>query len=238
MTGPSLLAMRWEDVVFAHWAIDPAIVATKLPADLSVDTFDGNAYLSVVGFDMRDIRPRGFPLGRSFPELNLRTYVQGDAGPGIYFFNLDADDALSVALARRLFRLSYYRAEIEIEEGDDGVLIRSHRTDDSVPPTDFDATCRPRGDPDEPEPGTLAWFLTERYRFYANVGGGDHLFVGTVDHPSWPLQSAALTIRENDLFRVNGFETPSEDPLVHYSPGVDVTAGAALPLAATGSLWG
>ncbi len=238
MSGPSLLAMRWEDVLFAHWAVDPETVAAKLPAGLSIDTFDGNAYLSVVGFDMRDIRPRGLPFGRSFPELNLRTYVQGDAGPGIYFFNLDADDVLSVALARRLFRLSYYRAEIEIGETDGGIRVRSHRTDDSAPPADFDATCRPKGETTAHEPDSLAWFLTERYRFYANVGGGDRLFVGTVDHPPWPLQTGELTIRENDLFTANGFETPPADPLVHYSPGVDVTAGAALPLTKEGSILG
>jgi len=232
MAGPALLTMRWETVLFAHWAVDPAAVEAKLPSPLSVETFDGTAYLGVVGFDMQDIRPRGSPIGRSFPELNLRTYVDGDAGPGIYFFNLDAADGLSVALARRLFRLSYYRAEIAIEQTDAGIRYRSHRTDETAPRADFDATCRPRGDAGAVEPGSLPWFLTERYRFYANVGGGDRVFVGEVDHPPWPLRSADLTVRENDLFTANGFETPAEDPLVHFSPGVDVTAGLARPLSA------
>ncbi|WP_136717823.1 YqjF family protein [Halorientalis salina] len=230
MAGPSLLTMRWADVLFAHWAVDPETVDTTLPSDLSVDTYDGNAYLSVVGFDMQDIRPRGSPVARSFPELNLRTYVDSDAGPGIYFFNLDADDALSVALARRLFRLSYYRAEMSIEETGDGIRYRSHRTDETAPSADFDATCRPDGEPETPEQGSLPWFLTERYRFYANVGGGDRLFVGEVEHPPWPLQSATLTVEENDLFVANGFGTPAGEPLVQYSAGVDVTAGMARPL--------
>jgi len=45
--------MRWEDVLFAHWPVDPAIVRPTLPDGLDVDLFEGDAYLSVVAFVMR-----------------------------------------------------------------------------------------------------------------------------------------------------------------------------------------
>jgi hypothetical protein len=72
--------MRWRDTLFASWPVDPDLVAPRLPAGLAVDTFDGDAYLSVVPFAIEDIRPEGLParLGRSTPELNLRTYVAGE----------------------------------------------------------------------------------------------------------------------------------------------------------------
>ena len=96
-----LLRMRWDDVVFAHWRVTPEVVAARLPDELTVATYDGDAWLGVVGFVMSEIRPRGVPVGRSFPELNLRTYVTGpDGGRGVYFFSLDAADRLGVSMGR------------------------------------------------------------------------------------------------------------------------------------------
>jgi uncharacterized protein YqjF (DUF2071 family) len=221
--------MRWADVLFAHWAVEPAVVDATLPEGLSADTYDGEAYLGVVGFRMESIRPRGAPVGLSFPELNLRTYVDGPDGPGIYFFNLDADDRLGVTVARRLFRLPYYQARMRVTETGDGFRLRSARVHSGAPLAGFDGTYRPTGEPSEPDPGSLAHFLTERYRFYVADDGG-RVYVGPVDHPPWPLQGAELEIRENDLFAANGFDDPDGDPLVHYSSGVDVEASALRPV--------
>lgn len=220
----SLLRMRWANIFFAHWPADPEVVGAALPEGLAVDTYDGEAYLGVVGFRMSNIRPVGVPLSRSFPELNLRTYVDGPAGPGIYFFNLDAEDPLGVSLARRLFKLPYYRAEMRMDRTADGFRFRSDRTHDGVPGMAFDGIVEPRGTPSEQPPDSLAAFLTERYRFYAASDGG-RLYAGTVEHPRWRLQPATLTAERNDLFTVNGFAHPPGDPLVHYSSGTDVTAG-------------
>ena len=139
--------MTWRDALFCHWPVDPAVVAETLPDRLSVATHDGEAYLGVVAFVMDDIRPRGTPVGLSFPELNLRTYVDGPDGPGVYFYNLDADDRLGVSVARRLFALPYYRAEMRAmrPEGADGVEFRSRRTHRGVPSARFDATYAPTG---------------------------------------------------------------------------------------------
>lgn len=108
------LEMTWRDALFCHWPVDPAVVSGTLPDRLSAATHEGDAYLSVVAFVMDDIRPPGAPVELSFPELNLRTYVVGPDGPGVYFYNLDADDRLGVAVARRLFALPYYRAEMDV----------------------------------------------------------------------------------------------------------------------------
>ncbi|WP_280536203.1 DUF2071 domain-containing protein [Halopenitus sp. POP-27] len=114
MFGRDPIEMTWEDVGFLHWPVDPATVADRLPDRLEVATVDGDAYLGVVPFVMRDIRIRGLPIGLSFVELNLRTYVDGPAGPGVYFHSLDADDPIGVAIARTLFALPYYRADASV----------------------------------------------------------------------------------------------------------------------------
>ena len=219
-----LLRMRWDDVVFAHWPVDPETVAATLPAELDVATHAGNAWLGVVGFVMSEIRPRGAPLARSFPELNLRTYVTGPGseGRGVYFFSLDAADRLGVSIARRAFRLPYFRAEMRHTRDDGAMTLRSRRTHADAPAARFDASYRPTGDEFTPEPGTLEAFLTENYRFYTR---GARVYAGDIAHDPWRLAEATATVRSNTLWSANGFESPGSDPLVHYSPGIDVTAG-------------
>ncbi|QHS16094.1 YqjF family protein [Halopenitus persicus] len=199
MLGRDPIGMTWTDVAFLHWPVDPAVVADRIPDRLEVATVDGDAYLGVVPFRMDDIRLRGLPIGLSFVELNLRTYVDGPAGRGVYFHSLDADDPIGVAIARTLFALPYYRADASVrrEYGTadpsadrhanaaggaatpdppvTAVHFRSRRTHPGVDPVAFDATVRPADsandpEPAPPEPGTRAAFLVENYRFYATAG--------------------------------------------------------------------
>ena len=215
--------MRWDDVVFAHWRVPPATVSAQLPDEVDVATYDGDAWLGVVGFVMSEIRPRGVPVGRSFPELNLRTYVTGpDGGRGVYFFSLDAADRLGVSVARGAFRLPYYRAEMRHTRDDGTMTLRSRRTHADAPPARFDASYRQTGSAGPPDPGSLEAFLTENYRFYTQ---GGRLYAGDIDHEPWPLAPATATIRSNTLFSAGGFDAPTSEPVVHYSPGIDVTAG-------------
>lgn len=227
MLGRRWLEMTWRDGLFLHWPVAPDLVAETLPDRLSVATHGGDAYLGVVPFVMEDVRPRGAPFGLSFPELNLRTYVDGPNGRGVYFYNLDAADPVGVHVARRLFALPYYRAEMDVraEEPDDDEARRihftSHRTHRGAPPAHFDATYEPVGEPLEAESGSLDAFLVENYRFYA---AGRRLYCGEISHEPWPLQDAAVTVRANTLFDANGFDHPDGDPITHYSESVEVTA--------------
>lgn len=221
MLGRRWLEMRWRDGLFLHWPVDPAVVAETLPERLSVVTHDGDAYLGVVPFVMSEIRPRGVPVGLSFPELNLRTYVDGPNGPGVYFYSLDASDPLGVAVARRLFALPYYRADATVRREGDRVHFRSRRTHAGAPPAAFDATYEPDGEAFVPDPDSRAAFLVENYRFYA---AGRHLYCGAIDHDPWRLRDTTVTVRRNTLFEANGFERPDGGPIGHYADPIDVSA--------------
>ncbi|ACV48810.1 MULTISPECIES: YqjF family protein [Halomicrobium] len=219
-----LLSMEWRNVLFAHWPVPVETVAQSLPEGLSVDTFDGSAWLGVVPFRMADIRPRGSPIGRSFYELNLRTYVTLDGQPGVYFYNLDADDRLGVAVARRLFRLPYYRARMTAHRHGSRTRLQSVRTHPDAPDVRFRASFEPTGLPEPARDDSLAAFLTERYRFYVADDRG-RIYFADIDHPPWDLQPATVTFDRNDLFAASGFDAPDSERVVHFSPGLDVTAG-------------
>ena len=101
--APWLMRQTWHDLLFAHWPVDKAALAAKLPSSLTLDLYDGEAWLAVVPFHMTNVAPHGVPSlpGMSaFPELNVRTYVRVGDQPGVYFFSLDAANALAVVDAR------------------------------------------------------------------------------------------------------------------------------------------
>ena len=261
------LFMGWRHVCFANWPVDPELVRRQLPERLTLDTDDGQAWLSVVPFTNVDVRPRVFPAGTgvALPELNLRTYVTVDGTPGVYFFSLDADGILAVVGARLFHHLPYYYADIDLTDADidrtdadidrtDAAVDRTDadidRTDADVDHTDndidlveehgrirftcrrrhpgarpvaFDATYGPSGDRTETEPGTLAHFLTERYRYYTEAPDGSIRYAD-IQHEPWPVYDADVEIAENTLFEANGFASPETDPVHLYSPGVETIA--------------
>jgi uncharacterized protein len=219
------VAMGWRHLLFANWPVDPAVVDERLPNGLTADTYDGRAWLSVVPYLNVDVRPRGFPeiTGFALPELNLRTYVRCDGEPGIYFFNLDAEGVLGVVAARLTHRLPYYNATIEMDRDGEQIAFESERRHPGAPAADFAATYEPVGESFVPEPGSLAAFLTERYRYYTtgHLGG---LRYADLAHEPWTLRPATVAFETNELFEANGFEAPDASPVCYYSRGVNIVS--------------
>jgi len=219
------LHMGWRHVLFANWPVSPGVVRPHLPRSLTLDTYQGDAWLSVVPFTNVDVRPTRVPSGLGFrlPELNLRTYVTHDGDPGVYFFSLDAEGALGVLGARVFHHLPYYYARIDLDVDGDRVRFASRREHPGARPVRFRATYKPTGEAFRAEPGSLSAFLTERYAYYTESGDGD-LRYAEIDHEPWPLYDAEVTIEADALFEANGFEHPESDPVHLYSPGVVTTA--------------
>ena len=58
-----MLKMRWEDLLFLHWPVEPDVVRPHLPGGLELDTYDGRAWLGVVPFTMASTRFRWLAAG-------------------------------------------------------------------------------------------------------------------------------------------------------------------------------
>ena len=222
------LSMGWRHVLFANWPIDPGIVESHIPERLTLDTDDGRAWLSVVPFTNVDVRPRVVPagMGIALPELNLRTYVTYDGEPGVYFFSLDADGIVAVIGARLFHHLPYYFASIDLAVEPDRVRFTGRRRHPGARPVVFEATYGQSGGRKNVEPGSLAHFLTERYRYYTEGPDGTIRYA-TVEHEPWELYDAVVEIEENTLFAANGFPTPDTEPVHLYSPGVETIASTS-----------
>lgn len=217
--------MGWRQLLFANWAVDPAAVAARIPDGLDVDTFDGRAWLSVVPFTNEAIRPRGLPatVGMDLPELNLRTYVTCEGRSGVYFFSLDAPRRLAVYAARRLHHLPYYHAHVEMESPGTEVQFTCRRCHPGARAAALQVTYEPAGDAFVPDEGTLAGFLVDRTRLFAEAPDGTIRHTA-VHHPSWRLTPATADIDQNTVIRAAGFDQPTGPPIHFVSPGVDVVA--------------
>ncbi|WP_435320537.1 YqjF family protein [Haloarchaeobius sp. TZWSO28] len=219
------LAMGWRHLLFENYPVDPAVLDAHLPDALDVDTFDGDGWLSVVPFTNVDVRPKGLParLGFDLPELNLRTYVTCDGEPGVYFFSLDAQGVLGVLGARVFQHLPYFYARIRLAGEDGKVRFDSRRLHPGDRPAHYTATYGPSGEPFQSTEDPLARFLVERYRLYTQ-GRDESVRYANVDHEPWTLYPAEATVDRDTLFAASGFEHPDTEPVLYYSPGVDVTA--------------
>ncbi len=228
------MAMRWHDLLFMHWPIDAALLRPHLPQRLSLDTFDGSAWIGIVPFQMSGIRPRllpAFPVVSRFAELNVRTYVSIEGKPGVWFFSLDAASRIAVEVARRTFHLNYCHARMSCDRAGDVVTYASDRTHRGMSAATFSATYRPTGPAKRSLPGTIEHFLTERYCLYAEARDG-RLFRGEIAHQPWPLRPAEAEVRENTMTRQLGFELPPPRPLLHFADRLDVVAWRLEPVKA------
>lgn len=232
--GGWVMSQHWNDLLFAHWPMAADAIAPRLPAGLEVDQFQGSAWLGVVPFSMDRVKVRGLPTVpglRSFPELNLRTYVRDQitGTPGVYFFSLDAANPFAVMIARGIFQLPYFWAQMKMtarSEREYSFYSRRHLT---RKPVVFSARYRGLGATRqllESRAGSMEYFLTERYCLFTRDPLG-RLLRANIQHAPWTLEHAEAEIERNDLARAAGFELPAEKPLLHYSRHLAVYVWAA-----------
>ena len=74
------MIQTWSHIIWAHWPVDPSVVASLLPPGLTPETFDGAAWVGLIPFQMSELRLPGALSGltslvgvRSFGEVNVRT---------------------------------------------------------------------------------------------------------------------------------------------------------------------
>ena len=215
--GPWLMRQTWNDLLFAHWPVERAALRPLVPAPFQIDLFDGQAWVGVVPFFMTDVTPRlvpPLPWVSAFPELNVRTYVTVDDKPGVYFFSLDAGNAVAVGAARTLLNLPYHSAQMSSEIRDGEVHYRCRRG--GARPAEFEAVYHGMEDRYPPMPRTLEHFLTERYCLYA-LNHRSIAYRLEIHHLPWALESAQATIVKNTMTDAAGIRLPPMAPMLHFS---------------------
>lgn len=224
---PPVMFQKWRELLFLHWQVEPNEIQQTLPPGLQVDTYADKAYLGIVPFYMCDVRPRFCPAvpGLSnFLEINLRTYVYDENGvAGVWFYSLDANQWLAVQLARTFFKLPYFYASMSAKRDVTGEISYSTWRRGSEPAERSHFHYQALGPLRHAEPGSLEFFLVERYILFTTSDGSGRLAAGQVHHPPYPICEAAVPVWDANLIGLGGFELPLRDPdHILMSPGVTV----------------
>ena len=220
--GTPVMHQSWGKLLFMHWELPVEMLRPHIPLPLEIDTFKDKSYIALTPFTMWDVRPiltPPIPWLSAFHELNCRTYVHLGDEPGVWFFSLDANSALGVWGARLLYHLPYYYSQIDLLEQERTIDYRLRRPAEKS--AKFNATWTVEdGEPFHAIPGSIEFFLTERYCLFTEHNG--KIYRCRINHEAWPLRYAKLDSFETDLFEANGLATPNGDPMIHFGGPVDV----------------
>ncbi|WP_020527281.1 YqjF family protein [Flexithrix dorotheae] len=229
---PSMF-QKWQELLFIHWEIDPEIIQKTLPKGLYVDTFEGKTYLGLVPFYMRGIRPSFFPAVpgiSNFLEVNVRTYVHDKNGvPGVWFYSLDANQRLAVKIARAFFKLPYHYAKMKASIHQENKIKYASKRVGDTKISNFEYT--PKGEIFEAQPGSLHFFLAERYILFSYNPHKDQLYSGQVYHKPYPLSEAEVTNYDKHLLGLNRLDPGAKQPISYlFSKGVNVDVFSIKPV--------
>ena len=215
---------NWGMLLFMHWPVAADLLRPLIPDPLVVDTQDGLAWIGVTPFTMWGVRPAFVPplpyLSESH-ELNVRTYVHLDGVPGVWFFSLDANNAAAALAARAAFHLPYFGARMSLERRDRTISFSSKRAHRQAAgagavagaPAEFEAVWTAGERLPPCEPGSLGFFLTERYCLYSARKG--RIYRVRILHEPWPLHAARLSSYRSTMLEAQGLPSPMGEPLLH-----------------------
>jgi uncharacterized protein YqjF (DUF2071 family) len=213
--SPWIMRQTWHDLLFAHWPISPHLMRPRVPAQLGLDLFQGQAWIGIVPFRMSHVRLRSLPpmpTVSAFPELNVRTYVTVADRPGVYFFSLDAASLGAVWAARALYHLPYFHAEMRIDTAAGRLSYSSRRKQGQA---ELRASYHAVSPVRLRERQSLAYWLTERYCLYTVDRG--RVYRGEVHHLPWLLADAAAHFEKNTMAGAAGIALPDCAPLLHFA---------------------
>jgi uncharacterized protein YqjF (DUF2071 family) len=206
--GERLFVAGWTHALMVHFEVPAAALQRAVPFPL--DLWRGRAFVSLVAFTMRGMRPviggrMGALLFRPLAThdfLNVRTYVRHHGEPGIHFIAEWLNNRLAAALGPVAFGLPYRHGQIEYQNDwrRDGLRgqVADVRTGGKLiywgrlPEPEVFQPC---------QIGSLDEWLMERYIAFNSAGGCRRSF--RVWHPPWPQCPAEVAIREKSLLTRN-----------------------------------
>lgn len=225
-----LFICDWASALFVNFEVDQNILRREVPYEL--DTFDGKAYVSLVAFTIRRLRPRFggrvgewlfSPIG-THGFLNVRTYVRHRGVVGIYFMMEWLDNRLSVLMGPPTFGLPYRYGKLDYRHDEKNGILS-----DSVQAGNERFVSRATFDPNRKftacARGSVDNFIMERYVAFTARGARRLLF--KVGHDAWMQTPVNVAIQDAGLLVRHCTWYPSAKLSgANYSPGVcDVAVG-------------
>ena len=192
MPKPFLTA-EWRNLLMANYTIDPAVLKPHLPCRTELDDFNGNYFVSLVGFLFCNTKVLGLPIPfhRTFEEVNLRFYVRYKEGNnwrrGVVFLKEIVPRHMITFVANTLYGENYttHRMYHEWKQTEDNLDVCYYW---KVGPEWNYLKAVAKAEPSALASGSEEEFITEHYWGYTFVNENCS---GTyqVAHPSWRVHN-------------------------------------------------
>ena len=233
---PVFLSAAWRHLVMLNYAIDPAVLAPRIPRGVELDYFEGTCYVSIVGFLFCDTKVTGIsiPFHRNFEEVNLRFYVRREVGGelrrGVVFVKELVPRFMIAQVARVVYNEPYEAVAMSHDVASEAGYYEYG----------WDYARRPglvagtrTAQLAMAAPDSEAAFITEHYWGYTRLRNG-----GTaeyqVEHPAWRTAPLATHRFDADVEALYGAEfvpclsAPPHSAIVAEGSGIVVRRGTKL----------
>ena len=192
------LTADWRHLLMLNYPVDEACLRPLLPTGTELDRWDGEAYISMVGFLFLNTRVLGVPIPfhRNFEEVNLRFYVRHKSDNewrrGVVFVKEIVRRRAIAVVARGVYSENYVALPMgHTADLDETTLRANARVGYNWGAGSSVATlfARAEGKPILPAQGSQEEFIAEHYWGYtAQRDGGTKEY--HVEHPAWRVWSA------------------------------------------------
>lgn len=179
----------------ANYTVNPDLLLPYMPPLTEPDSFNGQYYISLVGFLFRNVKIRGLsiPWHRHFPEVNLRFYVRHFDGNqwkrGVVFISEIVPKPAITLVANTLYREHYSTLPMQYNwETRVGLLHTGYQWKKNKKWNQIGVVTGLQ--PEPLQSGSEAEFITEHFHGYTRYG--KHTAAYEVAHPRWdiyPVQS-------------------------------------------------
>jgi hypothetical protein len=184
------LTAAWRDLVMLSYAIDPGVLAPRVPAGTTLDLAGGRALVSVVGFRFLGTRVLGVrvPGHADFDEVNLRFYVRretpaGEVRRGVVFIRELVPRAAVTWLAQWAYGEPY--RTLPMRSAVSGGLASRHFTYEWRRQASWEGlTATVTGEPRLPPADSEEAFITQHHWGYGRRRDGATLEY-EVEHVPW-----------------------------------------------------
>ena len=193
------LTAEWNNLIMANYLIDPAILLPYLPANTELDFYNGECYVSLIGFMFEKTKILGLtvPFHVNFEEINLRFYVRVKDGDtwkrGAVFIKEIVPKFAITLVANTLYREKYVTLPTKhfYKEINGDIELGYHWKFKGIW-NKLEATVEKESS--RMKPGSKQEFIAEHYWGYAKYSNST-TFEYAVQHPSWLVH----TVKKYDI---------------------------------------
>ena len=203
----TFLTAEWRKLAIINYSVEPSILLPYVPYGTELDYWNGQCYVSLVGFRFINTKLKGIsvPFHKDFEEINLRFYVRYKEGNtwkrGVTFIKEIVPKRALALVANTIYKEKYITLATKHNlMVNDGFLTVSygwkHKGDwDSI---SLSAEINAK----DISEGSEEAFITEHYWGYTQLDDY-RTSEYQVEHPRWrmyPVVSQNIAVRFGDLY--------------------------------------